>query len=72
MPASTSGKVLITGINGCIASWTAKAFLDAGFTVRGTVRDEAKGTFIKKALSSYGDKFEIVVVPDITKVRHLV
>ena len=69
MPAVTSGKVLITGVNGFIASWTAQAFLDAGFSVRGTVRDETKGAYIKNVLNSYGEKFEIVVVPDITKVR---
>ena len=71
MPAATSGKVLITGVNGYIASWTVKAFLDAGFSVRGTVRDESKGIHIKHVLGSYGNRLEIAVVPDMTKVRQL-
>ena len=64
----TSGTILITGVNGYIASWTTKAFLDAGLSVRGTVRDENKGRHLKEVLSSYGDRFEICVVPDISKV----
>ena len=68
MPAVTSGKVLITGANGFIGAWTVKAFLDAGFAVRGAVRDESKTTHLSKVLSSYGDKLEFAAVPDITKV----
>ena len=68
MVAIASGTILITGVNGYIASWTTKAFLDAGFSVRGTVRDESKGKHLKEVLSSYGDRFEICVVPDISKV----
>lgn len=69
MPAIASGKVLITGSNGYIASWTVKSFLDAGFSVRGTVRDERKAAHLKKVLSSYGDRLEFAVVPDMAKVR---
>ncbi|KAH9911682.1 NAD-P-binding protein [Epithele typhae] len=66
MPAVTSGKVLITGANGYISAWTVKAFLDAGFSVRGTVREERKAEHLKKVFSTYGDRFEIALVPDMT------
>ena len=70
MPASTSGKVLVTGVNGYIASWTVKAFLDAGFSVRAAIRSEGKVMYIKRQFSSFGDKLEFVFVPNIAKVNH--
>ena len=69
MPAIDSGKVLVTGANGYIAVWVVKAFLDKGFAVRGTVRAENKATHLRSLFKSFGDKFEVVVVEDITKVR---
>ncbi|TBU38649.1 NAD(P)-binding protein [Dichomitus squalens] len=67
MPAITSGKVLVTGANGYIAVWVVKAFLDQGFSVRGTVRSESKATHLRSLFKSFGDKFEVVIVEDITK-----
>lgn len=68
--------VLITGINGYIAAHTARAFLQAGYAVRGTVRDaESKNAkALVRALSQYhqdNDRglLEIVEVPDISAVR---
>ena len=69
MPAITKGKVLVTGANGYIAMWVVKSLLDKGFSVRGTVRSESKVAYLKDTFSSFGDKFEVVVVPDITKVN---
>ena len=69
MPAVTSGKVLVTGANGYIAVWVVKTFLDQGFSVRGTVRSESKAGHLRKLFKDFGDKFEVVVVEDITKVR---
>ena len=69
MPALTSGKVLLTGANGYIAVWVAKCLLEAGFSVRGTVRSPSKATHLHKLFASYGSKFETVVVSDMTKVR---
>lgn len=69
MPAVTSGKVLVTGVNGFIAVWVAKTLLDAGFSVRGTVRSESKAGHLRTLFASAGDKFEVVIVDDITKVR---
>lgn len=69
MPAVTSGKVLVTGANGFVGAWIARTLLEAGFSVRGTTRSEAKVEAIRTFLSSFGDRFEVVVVPDITKAR---
>ena len=59
----------MTGANGYIAVWIVKSLLDAGFSVRGTVRSESKAGYLREHLKSFGDKLEIVVVKDITKVR---
>ncbi len=72
MPAISSGKVLLTGANGFIAVWTVKALLDAGFSVRGAVRSPAKAEHLKGIFSSYGDKLEFDIVPDMIQVRTLV
>ncbi|KAJ7608192.1 D-lactaldehyde dehydrogenase [Roridomyces roridus] len=66
MPSIQSGEVLVSGANGFVATWCVQTFLDAGFSVRGTVRSAVKGKHIKRFFASYGDKFELVVVPDIT------
>ncbi|GJE86762.1 NAD dependent epimerase/dehydratase family protein [Phanerochaete sordida] len=67
MPAVNKGKVLVTGCNGYIAVWVVKSLLEEGFAVRGTVRRESAIPYLKELFSQYGDKFEVVVVPDITK-----
>ncbi|KAI0777496.1 NAD(P)-binding protein [Trametes elegans] len=67
MPTVTSGKVLVTGANGYIAVWVVKSLLEQGYSVRGTVRSEDKATHLRETFKSFGDKLEIVIVPDITK-----
>ena len=62
MVAISSGKVLVTGANGYIAIWVVKKLLEKGYSVRGTVRAESKGTHLKEVFKEYGDKLEIVVV----------
>lgn len=71
MPAITSGKVLVSGANGYIAVWIVKYLLEQGFSVRGTVRSESKTAHLKELFKSYGDKLELVIVDDITRVRQL-
>lgn len=71
MPAVTSGKVLVTGANGYIAVWLVQRLLEKGYSVRGTSRSESKGVHLKETFKKYGDRFEFVVVEDITKVRRL-
>ncbi|KAI0690439.1 NAD(P)-binding protein [Cytidiella melzeri] len=67
MPAVQTGKVLVTGANGYIAVWLVKKLLDEGYAVRGTVRSASKGTYLSKIFAEHGDKFEVVVVEDITQ-----
>ncbi|KAI0746584.1 NAD(P)-binding protein [Daedaleopsis nitida] len=67
MPATDSGKVLVTGANGYVAVWVVKTFLDHGFSVRGTVRSESKAPYLRNLFKSHGKKFEVVIVEDITK-----
>lgn len=69
MPSTQSGsKILVTGANGFIAVWVVQDLLERGYSVRGTVRTESKAAHIKKLFEKFGDKFEVVIVPDITKV----
>ncbi|KAI0827010.1 NAD-P-binding protein [Trametes gibbosa] len=67
MPTVNSGKVLVTGANGFIAVWVVKTLLEQGFSVRGTVRSESKAIHLRDVFKSFGDKFEVVIVEDITK-----
>ncbi|CCM04250.1 uncharacterized protein FIBRA_06417 [Fibroporia radiculosa] len=67
MPTVTSGKVLVTGANGFVAAWVARKLLEQGYSVRGTVRSINKGKYLQNLLSSYGDRFETVIVENITK-----
>jgi nucleoside-diphosphate-sugar epimerase len=62
-------KVLVTGANGYIAIWVVKTLLEQGYAVRGTVRSSEKGNHLTSMFKKYGDKFELAVVEDITKVR---
>lgn len=65
---TSKGVVLVTGANGFIAARTVEAFLEAGYSVRGTVRSKASGEPLLKAFSDIptAGKLEIVEVPDIT------
>ncbi|KAH6651597.1 aldehyde reductase [Truncatella angustata] len=59
--------VLVTGVNGFIASHIADKFLKFGYKVRGTTRNAQKNAWICNLFDKkYGpDKFELVVVPDM-------
>jgi hypothetical protein len=64
---SPPAKVLVTGANGYLATWVLKKYLEAGYSVRGTVRSLSKSAFLNDKFAHYGDRFEIIVVEDITK-----
>jgi nucleoside-diphosphate-sugar epimerase len=64
---SPPAKVLVTGANGFLAVWVVKKYLEAGYSVRGTVRSLSKSAFLKDKFAQYGDRFELIVVDDITK-----
>ena len=71
MPAiapNSSAKVLVSGANGYIAIWVVRTLLERGYAVRATVRSADKGKHLVETFKSYGNKLEIVVVEDITKV----
>ena len=50
------------------AQWVVRAPLEEGFAVRGAVRSAEKCAHLREVFASHGDKFELVVVPDITQV----
>ena len=67
MPAiSPPAKVLVTGASGYIAIHVVKALIDRGYFVRGTVRSDKKGEYIRNLFGA--DKFEWIVVPDMEAV----
>jgi nucleoside-diphosphate-sugar epimerase len=68
MPAVNPPKVLVSGASGFIAVWIVRTLLEHGFAVRGTVRSHKKGNYLKKMFESYGDRFEFVIVEDISSV----
>ncbi|VDC07315.1 unnamed protein product [Peniophora sp. CBMAI 1063] len=67
MPAVLApAKALVTGANGYVAAWVVRAFLEEGYSVTGTVRCTSKGEHLTKIFSSFGDKFKVKVVEDMT------
>lgn len=67
-PVPAGSKVLVTGANGFVAMWVVRTLLESGYRVRGTVRSPKKGEFMKEYFRNFGDKLEIIVVPNIEKV----
>jgi uncharacterized protein YbjT (DUF2867 family) len=71
MPAiapGTNALVLVTGANGYIAVHVVRELLEKGYRVRGTVRREIAIAHLRKTFASYGDKLQLVIVPDIIVV----
>ncbi|TFY51471.1 hypothetical protein EVG20_g10988 [Dentipellis fragilis] len=60
-------KALVTGANGYVAVWVVRRLLEDGYSVRGTVRSADKATHLRELFGLYGDKLELVVLPDITE-----
>ena len=72
MPAVPAGsKVLVTGANGFVAVWLIRNLLEQGFSVRGTIRTASKGDHLREVFKAYGDKLELVIVPDIEAVSFM-
>lgn len=66
--AESKGTVLLTGVNGYIGAVTAKAYLDDGYSVRGTSRSKERTLKqLGEALKTYIDegRFDVYEVPDI-------
>lgn len=60
--------ILVTGANGLIASWAVDKLLEAGYRVRGTVRNTSRNAWMEPFFRDrYGaDKFSLIEVPDIS------
>ncbi len=70
MPVVQPGsRILVTGGNSYIGVGAIRALLDQGFAVRATVRSKEKNLWLEDLFKEYKDKFELVVVEDIQKVR---
>lgn len=59
--------VLVTGINGHVASTVAMRMVQKGYRIRGTVRKLSKASYVQREFSAFGDQFEVVEVPDISQ-----
>ncbi|KEP49514.1 D-lactaldehyde dehydrogenase [Rhizoctonia solani 123E] len=67
MPSiQTPAIVLVTGASGFVAAWVCKTFLDAGYTVRGTVRSHYKGEQLANIFKESEGRFQHVIVEDMT------
>jgi len=64
---SSPAKVLVTGANGYVATWITKKYLEAGYSIRGAVRSLSKSAFLNDEFGHYGERFELVVVEDISR-----
>ena len=67
LPPSNNKTVLITGINGYIASHLGLALLKLGYHVRGTSRSASSGPhLLSEAFLGFSSRYTHLVVPDIT------
>ncbi|GAA5972382.1 hypothetical protein JCM11641_002432 [Rhodosporidiobolus odoratus] len=62
---ATNKTVLVTGASGFVASYVVKAFLDAGYHVKGTVRSKAKAQHLFDRYPEHADKLSLAEVKDI-------
>lgn len=69
MPAIVSGKVLVTGANGFVATWVVDTLLKQGYSVRAVARSADKGVHLTRLFATYGDRLELFVVEDFAVVR---
>jgi NADPH-dependent methylglyoxal reductase len=66
MASPSSQTILITGASGFVASHIIRAFLEAGYNVRGTVRSMSSTEKVKIAQGPLASKLSFSVVPDLT------
>ncbi|KAH8879158.1 NAD(P)-binding protein [Thozetella sp. PMI_491] len=57
--------VLVTGASGYIAAHVIQNFLDAGYKVRGTVRNESTAKKVQDSHPNHADALSFAIVPDI-------
>ncbi|KFZ19518.1 hypothetical protein V501_00629 [Pseudogymnoascus sp. VKM F-4519 (FW-2642)] len=67
LPASNGKTILITGINGYIASVLGQLLLSKGYSIRGTTRRTvASDPLLKGPYALYKERIQIYEVPDMT------
>ncbi|OCK80951.1 NAD(P)-binding protein, partial [Lepidopterella palustris CBS 459.81] len=67
LPPSNGKTVLVTGINGYIASMTGLLLLEKGYTVRGTSRSLISSKpLLDGSYRKYVERLELVEIPDMT------
>ncbi|KIX01368.1 uncharacterized protein Z518_09093 [Rhinocladiella mackenziei CBS 650.93] len=71
LPPPTEQTLLLTGVSGFVASHITRAFLEAGYKIRGTVRSEKSIPGIQKAHAPHVDQLSFVVVPDMAAPQAL-
>ena len=72
MPTISEGnKILVSGANGYIGCHVVRTLLERNYAVRGVVRSPAKGRHLQELFKSYGEKFELAIVKDITEVSNI-
>ncbi|BCS29657.1 uncharacterized protein APUU_71227A [Aspergillus puulaauensis] len=64
MPSST---ILITGATGFIGAHVVRDSLEAGYTVRLSIRRAKQATQLRQLFPQYAGQLDFVVVPDITE-----
>ncbi|KAI0641575.1 NAD-P-binding protein [Trametes meyenii] len=73
---SPPAKILVTGANGYVGCWVARALLEKGYSVRATVRTEDKARALSALMASkhpaFASNFESAVVPDVSATNALV
>nr|XP_018260628.1 uncharacterized protein I303_07554 [Kwoniella dejecticola CBS 10117]OBR82786.1 hypothetical protein I303_07554 [Kwoniella dejecticola CBS 10117] len=68
MPAVQPGStILVTGASGYIAAHITREFLENGYNVRGTVRDDAKGQYLADLFKDLKGDFSYVIVREISE-----
>ncbi|KAG7448805.1 NAD(P)-binding protein [Guyanagaster necrorhizus] len=60
-----SERILVTGATGFLGSHVVVKALESGYSVRGTVRSPSKAQEVLTCWSSYGNRFDTAVVPDL-------
>ncbi|KAK0470563.1 hypothetical protein IW261DRAFT_1008152 [Armillaria novae-zelandiae] len=60
-----SERILVTGATGFLGSHVVIKALESGYSVRGTVRSPSKAKEVRTFWSSYGDRFDTAIVPDL-------
>ena len=64
--SATPGLILITGGTGFVATHVLNSFLRKGYSVRTTVRSQAKVDIVRKTLAKYAERLEFAIVDDFT------